>query len=75
MRSISDIQQESEITDQLLEMAYTQFPDHKARLVAGAFLRVSVAMVVQLAGEPRAETVIENALKQIFNERKPRLLQ
>ena len=75
MRKLTRAQRESDITDQLLDIAYQKYPDDKALLVAGAFMRVSVAILTEIAGEDLAEKAACEAFRKILNERKPRYLQ
>lgn len=75
MNDFERAQKESEIRDQLLAFVERELPDEKARLVAGAFMRVSVALAIELMGCEQGAEASRQALENVLPEHQPRTLQ
>lgn len=75
MNDCKRAKQESEITDQLLDFVERELSDEKVRLVAGAFMRVSVALVIEFMGYEHGSAATRQALENVLSEHQPRTLQ
>jgi hypothetical protein len=69
------VRMESAATDQLIEYVGREQGDLPARVVAGALMRASVQLAIELMGPEKGPEAARNALETVLSDYEPRSIQ